>query len=164
MRSQVPGVVCAQALHPPHTVAPQAEPVMVAGTQACISVDIIVAHVPLPHVGLVLSRVCVPEVAHAAPTMQTDQGPVVGIPQGVPSVLGRTQPCDSVPSTDEHTPPLQVEVVVVRACVPICVQGSVPKSHVDQLPYVGAAHMVPSVDGRVHASDPVVVAGVHAPL
>ena len=52
----------------------------------------------------------------------------------------------------------------MRVCVPACVQGSVPKSHADQSLKVPAAHMRPSVEGRVHACISVVGAiASHAP-
>lgn len=134
VRSHVPGIVCVQLPHAPHVVAPHAAPTTDVGMHACISVVDIVTHAPPVHAAVVLVRICVPVVAHAAPTMHTDQSPVVGVAQGVPSVLGRVHDCDSGASVATQVPPPQYDVVTMRPWLPTCVQGSLPKSHADQSP------------------------------
>ncbi len=150
VRSHVFGIVCVHAPHAVHVVAPQVDPTTVPDVQAWLSLLDATTHAPPVQVGVVVVRVCVPISAHVAPTMQADQSEVMGMPQGIPSVA-RMHACDSAMSMAVQAPPRQCEVVAMRVCVPAWVQGSVPKSHADQSPKVPAAHMFPSVDGRVHA-------------
>ena len=100
-------------------------------------------------------------MAHVAPTTHVDEVIIV-VPQLAPSVERMHVP-DSGMSIVAHAPPMQCETVLTRDCVPVCVHGSLPKSHGVHVPSTGAAHIVPSVLIRVHACITVVIVGAHIP-
>lgn len=158
VRSHVPGMVCVHAPQGLHVVAPQIAPVTSALRHIWLSGTTLFTHAPLAHVGVVVVRVCVPIVAHVAPTMQGDHALMTTSPHDMPLVV-RMHACDSGVSVATQAPPAQCDVVAMRVCVPACVHGSVPKSHADQSPNVPAAHMSPSVVGRVQACISVEVLG-----
>lgn len=162
VRSQVPGDVWPHALHAPHVVAPQLEPVTVPLTHVWLSGVTPIVHAPLAHVAVVVVRVCVPLIAQAEPTMQLDHGVVTVAPQDNPSVV-RVHSCVSSASVAAHAPLLHVDVVTVRDCEPACVHGSDPKSHGDQSLEVPGAHVAPSVDARVQARDSGLADGSQLP-
>jgi hypothetical protein len=134
VRSQLPGEVCMHADQSVHVVVPHVAPAVEPTVHIWLCMLVSTTHAPLVHVCVVDERVCVPVVAHVAPTMHADQSVTTGVPQGIPSVDGRVHVCVSSTSVGTHVPPLQAEVVVVRSWTPMDVQGSVPKSQADQSP------------------------------
>ena len=156
------GFTCVQAPHASHVGVPHAAgpPLTVHVIDSTIGV---MTHVPPAHIGVVVMRVFVPVVPHVAPTMQSEKGVVTVAPHDAPSVDGRVHIIDSGASTAMQLPPMQCDVVFVRVMVPVVVQGSVPNEQSVQSPVVGAAHMLPSVDARVHICEVIVVVAAHAP-
>lgn len=106
VRSQVPGIVCVHEPHGAHDVAPHVEPVASATMHDWLSAATAMTHAPALHAGVVVVRVCVPVVAHVAPTMQADHALITTLPQGIVSVE-RMQACDSGVSVAAHAPAAQ---------------------------------------------------------
>jgi hypothetical protein len=114
------------------------------------------------HVGMVVVTICMPLVPHGIVTTQGIEV-MVAAPHEEPSVFGRVQGCDSLVVATMHAPAWQVELITLRICVPLVAHAFAPGSQADHVPKTCEAHIVPSVLGRVHACESIVVDATHAP-
>ena len=83
------------------------------------------------------------------------------MPHAVPSLLAIVHACMLIIELMWQVPPMHVAVVVVTDCMPLVPQGMLGMHGPMTVPAV--PHDEPSVFGRVHACDSLLVAIAHDP-